>query len=73
MDLVDAQQARHVLDRIVEADSISPILWKKVQGLSAGSRAISCPQTNVIVKSESEFQAGRILDRRDVFKKGPNN
>jgi len=65
VDLVNAQQARRVLDRLVGYE-LSPILWKKVQpGLSAGR--VQSVAVRLIVEREREIGNYKPQDNFKVF------
>ena len=64
-NLVNAQQARRVLDRIVGFE-LSPILWKKVTtGLSAGR--VQSVAVRLIVEREREIEAFRASSAYRIF------
>ena len=64
-NLVNAQQARRVLDRIVGFE-LSPILWKKVTtGLSAGR--VQSVAVRLIVEKEREIESFRASSQYRIF------
>ncbi|MFH1631869.1 MAG: type I DNA topoisomerase [bacterium] len=70
-DLIDAQQARRILDRLVGYE-LSPFLWKKVRrGLSAGR--VQSVATRLIVERERErqsFKTDEYWTIEGMFQKG---
>lgn len=70
MDLVDAQEARRVIDRLA-GYTISPLLWKKIApGLSAGR--VQSVAVELIVQRERErmrFRSGTYWDLRATLMK----
>lgn len=64
-DLVDAQQGRRVLDRLV-GYNLSPLLWKKVRrGLSAGR--VQSVAVKLIVDREREIEAFKPEEYWEVY------
>lgn len=63
--LVDAQQARRVLDRLV-GYKLSPLLWRKIRkGLSAGR--VQSVAVRLIVEREREIEAFKPLEYWNLF------
>ena len=54
-NLVDAQQARRIIDRLVGFE-ISPVLWRKISGARSAGR-VQSPVVRLVVEREREIKA----------------
>ena len=54
-DLVNAQQARRIIDRLVGFE-ISPVLWRKISGARSAGR-VQSPVVRLVVEREREISA----------------
>lgn len=71
MDLVHAQQARQILDRLVGFE-LSPVVWRKVPGGKSAGR-VQSPAVRLLVEREREikdFQAKSTYKTTGAFTKG---
>ncbi|MEK7163807.1 MAG: DNA topoisomerase, partial [Patescibacteria group bacterium] len=71
LNLVDAQQARRILDRLV-GYKLSPLLWKKVRrGLSAGR--VQSVAVRLVVEREREIEAFKTEEYWEILVKLKNS
>lgn len=77
MDLVNAQQARRVLDRIVGFE-ISPVLWRKLSGKSLSAGRVQSVAVKLIVerereinqfRTESSYKIDALFEAQDINKR----
>lgn len=72
-NLVNAQQARRIIDRLVGFE-ISPVLWRKVSGAKSAGR-VQSPVVRIIVEREREIkdhQASSVFKLKAVLKTTKN-
>ena len=63
-DLVNAQQARRIIDRLVGFE-ISPVLWRKISGARSAGR-VQSPVVRLVVEREREISAHRPVSSHKV-------
>ncbi|HRP89226.1 MAG TPA: type I DNA topoisomerase [Edaphocola sp.] len=77
MNLVNAQQARRVLDRLVGFE-VSPVLWRKLSGKSLSAGRVQSVAVKLIVerereinhfKPESNFKIEALFEAKDIHNK----